>query len=86
MIFLYFRIYQLVRGGACEINVKTNSISAFPSPSLHKLQIKPSVLSMSPIQRQKGLTTSHLYTQLDPFASKLMMYFNWSAFVETLDH
>ena len=25
------------------------------------------------LERQKGLTTSHLHTQLDPFASKLMM-------------
>ena len=28
----------------------------------------------SSIERQKGLTTSHMNTQLDPFTSKLMIY------------
>ena len=29
---------------------------------------------MSSVKRQKGLTTSHLHAQLDPFSSKLTMY------------
>ena len=29
---------------------------------------------VSTVERQKGLTICHLHTQLDPFASKLMIY------------
>ena len=33
---------------------------------------------ISSVEREKGLTTSHLNTQLDPFASKLTIYSNTS--------
>ena len=37
------------------------------------VRFRANTMINSSVERQKGLTTSHLHTQLDPFASKLTM-------------